>query len=437
MYSMMDPITRLERLEDQDSISSNGSFELELVSLFTQQVKLKIGQATLLLYVEPDYVYGLSVPELDPAYQYNNDSELLLDFSLFGSDSTELNALIWDYQSLYNRFFAPEDQRFLSRPQMFRRADSLQCYCDLRYKDCKNPWFLSYVRYSIASINASVSRGENYLINTYIFHKPILYGNKAYMDFFNSCFTGYLNSASTAKQSTSLYYLINNSANYEQLSAYFKTDRFLSSDTLRELVILHNLWQYCFSPDYNTAAIKQILSQIQAASRLEEHRAICRNMLAYLNKLLVGSEAPQFSARAANGKMGSLQQFKGKWVYLNFFSTRNEASLKEMPKLAALKKKYGQHLVFLSICLDDSLSAYTAYLRANPKFDWPIWFNSAKGLTKTAKEHYFVSGTEAYFLISKQGDLSLCPAPSPSQGIEYRFNLLFKPKRRNTKTGIR
>ena len=160
-------------------------------------------------------------------------------------------------------------------------------------------------------------------------------------------------------------------------------------------------------------------------------------MLAYLNKLLVGADAPLFSARTANGKMGSLQMFKGRWVYLNFFSTSNEASLREMPKLAALKKKFGQNVVFLSICLDDSLATYQAYLRNQPKFDWPIWFNSAKGLSKTAKEAYFVSGTEAYFLISNLGTLALSPAPSPSQGIEYRFNLLFKPKRRTTRTGIR
>lgn len=160
-------------------------------------------------------------------------------------------------------------------------------------------------------------------------------------------------------------------------------------------------------------------------------------MLSFMNKLLVGSEAPLFSARAANGKMGSLQMFKGKWVYLNFFSTGNAQSLREMPKIASLKKQYGEKLVFLSICLDDSLKTYTQYLRSNPRFNWPIWFSNEIGLSKTAKEAYFVSGTEAYFLISNLGALALSPAPSPSDGIEYRLNLLFKPKRKNTKTGIR
>jgi len=437
VFSEADQITHLERKEGVDTIASDGYFEVTFVSRHPQRVKFKIEQAVFYLYVEADYVYGINVPELDPALKYDNGAELPLDIGILGHDSTELNVLMMDFEKLNNTFFASEEGRFLSRPMMFKRADSLQKLCDLRYKDIKNEYFKAHVKYSIASINASVSRGENYLIGGYIINKPILYNSKAYMDFFSSCFMGYLKAASTGKSSRSLQHMINVQADLQALSAYFKDDKFLKHDTLRELVILHNLWQYYFDEDYNPEAIKKILGQIAAESKLEEHRRISNNMLNFMNKLLVGSDAPLFSARAANGKMGSLQQFKGRWVYLNFFSTGNSESLREMPKIAALKKKFGDKLVFLSICLDDSVKTYTQYLRSNPKYDWPIWFSNVKGLNKTAKEAYFLSGTEAYFLISTFGTLALSPAPSPSEGIEYRFNLLFKPKRKNTKTGIR
>lgn len=437
VFSERDQITHLEQKEAIDTIASDGYFEVQVVSNRIQRLKLKIEQATFYLYVQPDFVYGITVPEIDPALKYDNDAELILDIGILGHDTTELNVLMMDFEKLYNGFFAGDEERFLSRQKMFKRADSLQKVCDIRYLPLRNDYFKAHVKYSIASINASVSRGENYLINGYILNKPILYTNKAYMDFFSSCFTGYLKAASTGKSSQSLQNLINSETNYQRLSVYFKDDKFLKNDTLRELVILHNLWSFSFEEDYDQNAVKKLISQIAAETRVEEHRRIANNMLGFMNKLLVGSDAPLFSARAGNGKMGSLQQFKGKWVYLNFFSTGNVQSLREMPKIASLKKKFGDKVVFLSICLDDSVKSYLNYLRSNPRYDWPIWFSNEKGLSKTAKEAYFVSGTEAYFLISNFGALALSPAPSPSEGIEYRFNLLFKPKRKNTKTGIR
>ncbi len=320
---------------------------------------------------------------------------------------------------------------------MFKRADSLQKLCNVRYKNNRNDYFRNYVLYSIASINSSVSRGENYLIQGYILQKPIQYQHKEYMSFFNSCFSAYLNSSSTAKSGQTIYNLINVKADYSLLTAYLKEDKFLKNDTLRELVIIQNLWTDYFSADYGQEAIKNLISQIHQSTKVSQHKEITNTMLLFMNKMQVGSLAPSFSARTKEGRIGSINSFKGKWIYLNFFSTTNVESLREMPKIASLKKKFGDKVIFLSICLDDSLKTYQNYLRSNPKFDWPIWFNNEKSLSKTAKESYFVNGSEAYFLISNLFHLAQSPALSPSKGIEYKFNLIFRPKRKNTKTGIR
>ncbi|HQQ93505.1 MAG TPA: TlpA disulfide reductase family protein [Bacteroidia bacterium] len=436
LYTETDGVTHILHKEATDTIDRDGYFELYFHTGDVQQVQLKIEQAIARLYVQPDYVYGITLPELDPAYNYDNGSELELNIGIIGLDSTELNALMIDFQGLYNRFFSGDDQRFLSRPMLFKRADSLQALCDRRYRNIQNPYFKSHVIYSIASVNASASRGENILINAYILNRPILYHHKAYMDFFNACFTGYLKSASTADASRSLQHLVNTENDYQKLDAVFRSDRFLKNDSLRELVILHNLWSFYFSSDYEQEAVKRLIDQIHRLSRIDEHRKIAAHMLAFANKMLPGSAAPMFSALTPVGKAVTLNSLKGRWVYLNFFSTRNAESLREMPKIAALKKKFGDKVVFVSICVDDSIRACRDFVSSNPKYNWPIWFNGAIN-GKSAKELYSVSGTEAYYLISNTGYLALSPALSPSQGIEYRFNLMFKPKRKNTRTGVR
>lgn len=437
LYTFSDYLTGLQQKETQDTVQQDGFFELSFQSNETQPVFLKIGNISGKLYVQPDFVYGITFPELDTKFDYKNDAELPVNLGVVGTDSTELNALIFDYEGLYTDFFTPEDGRFLSRTAMFKRADSLKLACDKRYKTIVNEYFRIYVEYSIASINASVSRGENFLINGYIIGKPIRYKQYEYMQFFNACFSGYLKTIASMRKGQSLYNIINVKADYQQLTEFLKEDKFLKNDTLRELVVIKNLWDFYFSAEFTPSAIESIISQLNQKTNITQHRKITGTMLAYFNKMQPGSMAPGFSARSKDGKVGTLASYKNRWVYLNFFSTNNPGTLKEMPKIAALKKKFGDKISFISICLDDSLKSYQDYVRINPKFDWAIWFNNDKSFTKTAKESYFVTGTEAYFLISNTGYLVQSPAPSPSQGIEYKLNTLFKTNKRNTKTGIR
>lgn len=437
LLTLSDNITNLRQKENQDTIQADGYFELSFQSEYTQPVFLKIDIAVAKLYVEPDFVYAITLPELDAKYNYNNDAELDLNIGVLGADSTELNALIFDYEDLYTNFFTAEDNRFFSRPIMFKRADSLQKTCDKRYAAITNHYFKNYVKYSIASINASVSRGENFLINGYILNAPIQYHHYEYMHFFSSCFSGYLKVVGASKKGQSLYNIINVKADYALLNNFLKTDKFLKNDSLRELVTINNLWDFYFSADFGPEAVENVVSQINQKTAIAEHRKITGTMLSYFNKMQPGSLAPDFAARSKDGKVGTLNSYKNRWVYLNFFSTQNPSTLKEMPKIAALKKKFGDKISFISICLDDSLKTYTNYIKSNPKLDWAIWYNYDKSFSKTAKENYFVVGTEAYFLINNTGYLAQSPALSPSKGIEYKFNLLFKTAKRSTKTGIR
>jgi hypothetical protein len=432
-----DFITNSRQRESYDTIDVDGYFELPLQSDYTQPVYLRIENAVAQLYVQPDFVYGITVPELDASFDRNNDAELTLNIGIIGNDSTELNALIFDYQEQYNKMFITEEGKYLSRNRMFLRVDSLQKTCDIRYAKIKNEYFKSYVNYSIASINASISRGENYLIGKYILNKPIQYDHAEYMQFFNACFKGYLNASASQRKGQSLYSIINTRADYDLLVNFMRGDKLLKSDSLRELVMLKNLWDFHFSADFAPEAIERIISALYDRTTIKEHKKIAGNMLAFFNKMQIGAAAPNFTAIDRKGEVIKLETFKGRWVYLNFFSVKNVESLKEMPKIAALKKKFGDKVVFVSVCVDDSIKDYKNYIRQNPKFDWSICYNGGVAGEKSAKQVYFVTGTEAYFLINNFGYLAQSPALAPSRGIEYKLNVIFKIRQRNTKTGIR
>jgi hypothetical protein len=437
VFTYQDAITKLKLKEASDTVAADGYFELKFHTSYTQPVFVQIENYIGKLYVRPDYVYGIIFPEIDEQFKYYENAELPVNLGLVGADSTELNSLILDYEALYTDVFTPKGNQFLTHRMLFKRADSLKKLCDVRYVKIKDPYFINYYNYQIAGINASLSRGEKGLINTFIANKKIQYHNFEYMSFFAQCFNSYLNTMASSKKGTTLYKIINQNASLQELHDFCRSDQFLKNDSLRELVIIQNLWEMYFNPEFNTESIQAITSKINTTTKNEEHKLLTDFMLKNFYKMQPGLPAPMFFARGRFGGLESFEKAKGRWTYLNFFSTKNNETLKEMAKIADLRKKYKDKMNFVSVCLDDSLSSYTEYMAQNPKYDWPIWFNNVGGVKQTAKELYNVIGTEAYFLINNYGTLALSPATAPSKGIEYKFNAIFKVKKKTTKTGIR
>ncbi len=60
LYSLTDFITNIKQKEAQDTIESDGFFELSFHTDYTQPVFLKIDNVTAKLYIQPDFVYGIT-----------------------------------------------------------------------------------------------------------------------------------------------------------------------------------------------------------------------------------------------------------------------------------------------------------------------------------------------------------------------------------------
>jgi thiol-disulfide isomerase/thioredoxin len=437
LFSVSDYITNTLIKETQDTIENDGFFELKYQADFIQPLTLKIDNVISKLYVQPNFMYGITIPEAEKDLDYNNGMELELNIGVIGVDSTELNALMFDYQTQHNKLFIPKEGQYINRTKLIKSVDSLKKMCGYRYKNIDNIYFTNYVEYSIATINAGLSRGENFLINEYVISKPVQYNHYEYMQFFNTCFKGYLNNISSARKGPSLYHIINMKADWDELNLYLRQDKFLKNDTLRELVAIKNLYDFYYSADFAPDAVKQIISQLHLQTSIAYHKKITNTMLVYFNNMKPGMAAPAFKVRNINSAIYSSDELRKRWVYLNFFSTKNIQSLKEMPKILSLKKKYGDKLAFISISVDDNFEDYKTFIKVNPKYNWPILYNYDVSILKTAKEKYSVTGNEAYFLINNFGYLSQSPALPPSGGIEHKLNAIFKPAKTNNKIGIR
>ena len=73
----------------------------------------------------------------------------------------------------------------------------------------------------------------------------------------------------------------------------------------------------------------------------------------HLEGMLAGSAAPAFTLENPAGKMASLNDFKGKYVYIDFWATWCKPCVKEFPDLRRIQDQYkDKNIVFISISID-------------------------------------------------------------------------------------
>ncbi len=420
--------------ESSDTIDKDGYFELKLQSKNTKPILLNINNLIGKIYVQPNFVYGIYFPAEDSSANHQEGTETTVDISVYGKDSTELNALIIDFNKQYNNLFINSTDKYLSPTKINSMLDTFLLSSKKRYEHIKNPYFKNYLEYSFADFFSNTSRSKTLLNKLFIDKKTIQYHNYEYMQFFNAHFKGYLKAYASTKNGGNIYNSINAFADYKDLKNQFKEDKSITNDTLRELLILKGLIDFYYSPDFDKIQVQSVIEQLYRETKVQEHKNISFNILQIINQLQPGAKAPDFVANDKNDQSVNLYNYKGKHVYLNFFSSESETSQKEMQKIIDLKKKFNDKVTFISVCLDDSVKTYKAYLKANPKQDWTI-LHQAKN--SSAKQNYNIKTLSGFFFINPQMQLAQSPALMPSEGIEYKFNALFRPRKKNTIIGVR
>lgn len=420
--------------ESVDTVDKDGYFELKLQSKITKPILININNLVGKIYVQPNFVYGIYFPAEDSTANHQEGTETTVDISVYGNDSTELNALIIDFNTQYNNLFVNSTDKYLSPAKINILLDTFLITSKKRYEKIKNPYFKNYLEYSFASFFSNTSRSKVLLNKLFIDKKAIQYNNYEYMQFFNSHFKGYLKAYASTKNGGNIYNSINAFEDYKDLQNQFKEDKSITNDTLRELLILNGLIDFYYSKDFDKKQVQSVIEQLYRETKYKENKEIAFHMLQIINQLQPGAPAPDFVANDKTGALVNLSNYKGKYIYLNFFSNESDVSIKEMQKIVDLKKKFHDKVTFISICLDDSVKAYKAYLKANPKQDWLILHQSKNS---TAKQAYNIKSLSGFFFINPQMQLAQSPALMPSEGIEYKFNALFRPRKKNTIIGIR
>jgi thiol-disulfide isomerase/thioredoxin len=127
--------------------------------------------------------------------------------------------------------------------------------------------------------------------------------------------------------------------------------------------------------------------------------------------LAPGMPAPEFTLPDINGNEVSLADFKGKYVYIDFWATWCGPCKIEIPALAKLVKQYSdKNIVIMSISVDRDKQAWVDMLTR----DKPEWLQLHDGIMMN--DNYLVKFIPTFVLIDRDGNILNPRAPRPSSG---------------------
>jgi len=262
------------------------------------------------------------------------------------------------------------------------------------------------------SISGEYFRGQHVLVE-----------NPAYMELFNQVYDNYLHHVSLTPAGSRLSLIIQ-SHDIDSLSILLCADNILGSGDLPDLVILKCLYDEFYDDNYSRSALLAVLDSFIVRNnnrKLSEMAISIRNKV---TRLLTGFTPPAFSLYNRDSVLVSLDDFTGKYVYLNFCSCFSYTCLNEFKMLESLYEKHRDLIEIVTVIVDNDEDIINSFLgRSNYKWTFLHYGNQSSII-----RDYDIRAFPIYYLIDREGKLAISPAPTPGEEFEARFFSLLRSR---------
>lgn len=111
-------------------------------------------------------------------------------------------------------------------------------------------------------------------------------------------------------------------------------------------------------------------------------------------------KAPNFTLKTLDGKEASLEDYRGKIVFINFWATWCPYCLKEMPDLQRIYEENKEDLVILAVDVQESKATVEDYMK-DKDYTFPILLDEKGEVAST----YFISNFPTTYFVDKEGYL--------------------------------
>jgi peroxiredoxin len=395
-------------------IEKDGTFSLSVELEETLFTLLELDYQQGELFVGPGLEYSVRiVPDRDIQIKAYYDREPL---GIYILDEPEggINKLVSAVNILYDEFLI-ENARLVQGSSSKEKLNQAVQSMREAVKTSSDPYLNGYLQYKIATLEMFFRAKSNQtLARDYLTGHPVFYSNVEYMDFFHLYFEKYLLTNNKYLPYSKTSSLINGESGLQEILAEFSKDPVLADPRLAELVLLAGLKEMSGNTGFKQPRILFLLDEISVRSGFKEHRSIAKNLKERILWMKPGSPAPDFLLEEVSGQVYSLEDYRGRSLYLSFISLSSPASLAEMNLLADIYGELKHRFHFVSIITDDLQPGWQQVIK-DYRMDWDLLKASGD---YNLFDSYGATAPPLFLLIDPAGNIARYPAPSPSEELK-------------------
>lgn len=198
-----------------------------------------------------------------------------------------------------------------------------------------------------------------------------------------------------------------------------KIKEFLTFSTIKQIIEYEGIDGFEYCRDSYNKHLKH-----------DNYRDQIRIILNKKASLAKGKPAPEITVYNQNNKEVHLSDFKGRFVYIDFWATWCKPCKEESPHFKALSKEYSQKdIVFIAISLDDAHN-FNIWKEMIQDDKTIIHLRSQNGWTSEIVDSYQISGVPTYVFIDREGMIIDATAPRPSSHeMKVLLNQFLSPQK--------
>jgi len=423
-----DLITQGEEVVGTCPVLGNGNFSIEVLLKTTERLYVHLGIYSGYFLAEPGKTYQIVLPEYtekSPEEQLNPYFEPVeLHLGLTNFNQNDLNMLTVMFDDAYLPYYNKHVNSVYTKSDIKIIEEDIQ-QIEKPFQEFSKGFFYDFRRYRYGTLKLLANQqGVQSLSDEYFNNKPVLYNNPAYTDLFNRVYDKYFIFFGRTQEGKQIYTIINQTSNYKALLNLLSESANFTNDTLCELIILKQIHDEYYGDQFSRSGLLTMLDSLLVYSSIEIHKQIGLNIKHKITRLQPGFEPPRFELQDTDGNLFKLEDFKGKYVYLNFCTCQSYACLNEFNMLSALNQRYRNILEIITIATDPKEEILKQFLLKN-KYDWKfLHYDKQPGIIK----EYDIRAFPTYFLIGPDGKLIFSPALSPAENFEAKLFEILKAR---------
>jgi len=422
-YTIPDPVLHQKLELAATRVATDGSFTVTLPVAQTIEIYTDLEKYCGTMVVEPGKNYIVTLPPFSLRTSNEAHSSYFKPapywLGLSGSNNSDLNFAVRSFVMDFNKETV-KNTVAIYQEQSKNIVNEIIEHLDAKYSANKNEYFRTLKKYYFAELEYAVNQHTPELvIQKYFAAEPVQLHHPIYQRAFETIFSDFLRKQSQDIRNREIITIVN-SGNYLKLISFFEKRGYRKE--FAELVVLKGLNDGYYSNTFSKEGVMKIIETAQTAATSALLQSIACQIKRKLSLLAVGGKAPALKLSNQKNEIVTLDQFRGKFIYLSFFNSKSSDCRAELDSIVSIEKRLRQVLTVVSVSLDDDFEV-AAKLWKTRGYPW-VLLNGSK--QKQLTINYNASITPAFYLIDPDGALKLSQAPSPSHGFEPLFLKMFR-----------